>query len=252
MDQDTNIIQRNTIGKLNSYGEFFECKLCNMEIIGSNQLKKHLAGKRHNRNKVKDNGNINISICNSVSEEELVEAQVGLIEKSMKSCNVSGSDIAVPTKLWLQRDCASCMEKMNFSIELLCGYEQFEHSINYRFSDKSLLLEAMTHGSSSSNKLTEDYQTLEFLGDFALNFHISRQLEKQSRDIAITPGDMSQRRSILISNIILAWIAIRNNFHQYFRMECPSAKSEVDRFINLVDETEPKIQMPRENDKEEK
>ena len=80
---------------------FFESKLCNMEIIGSDQLKLHLAGKRHNRNKVKHYGNTNISICNSESEEELVEAQVGTIEKSMKSCAVSGNDIPVPAKLWL-------------------------------------------------------------------------------------------------------------------------------------------------------
>ena len=139
----------------------------------------------------------------------------------MKSCTVSGSEIPVPAKLWLQRDCVSCVEKMNSSIENLCGYEQFEYSISYHFSDKSLLLQAMTHGSSSSNKLTEDYQTLEFLGDFVLNFLISRQLEKQSRDIAITPGDMSQRRRIFISNNVLAWIAVRNNLHQYLRIECP-------------------------------
>jgi len=143
------------------------------------------------------------------------------------------------------------MEKLN-SIEKLCDYEQFENSINYHFSDKSLLLQAMTHGSSSRYKLTDDYQILEFLGDFVLNFLISRQLEKQSRDMAITPGDMSQRRSILISNNVLAWIAVRNNFHQYLRIECPSAKSEVDRIINQVDETEPKIHVLRENDKEEK
>ena len=146
MNQDTNIMQRNTIGKLNSYGEYFECKLCNLEIIGIHQLKLHLAGKKHNRNKAKDDRNMNIAICNSASEEELVEAQVGAIKKSMKSCSVSGRDIAVPAKLWLQRDCASCMEKMNSSIEKLCGYEQFEYSINYHFSDKSLLLQARTHG----------------------------------------------------------------------------------------------------------
>ena len=127
----------------------------------------------------------------------------------------------MPAKLWLQTDCTSCMEKLNSSIEKLCGYEQFENSINYHFSDKSLLLQAMTHGSSSSNKLTEDYQTLEFLGDFVLNFLISPQLETQSRVNSITPGDMSQRRSILISNNVLAWIAVRNNLHQYIRIEFP-------------------------------
>jgi len=70
------------------------------------------------------------------------------------------------------------MEKMNSSIEKLCGYEQFEYSINYHFSDRSLLLQAMTHGSSSSNKITDGYQSLEFLGNFVFTFLISRQLEK--------------------------------------------------------------------------
>ena len=68
---------------------------------------------------------------------ELVEAQNGAMEKSMKSCTVSSSDISVPAKLWLQRDRASCMEKLNSSIEKLCGYEQFENSINYHFTQKS-------------------------------------------------------------------------------------------------------------------
>jgi len=60
-------------------------QLCNMEIIGIHQLKLHLAGKKHNRNKVKDDRIMNIAICNSASEEALVKAQVGPIEKSMKS-----------------------------------------------------------------------------------------------------------------------------------------------------------------------
>ena len=62
----------------------------------------------------------------------------------------------------------------------------------------------MTHGSSSSNKLTEDYQELEFLGDLVLNFLSSRQIEKQSRNSLMTLGAMSQKRSILISNNVFS------------------------------------------------
>ena len=85
-----------------------------------------------------------------------------------------------------------------------------------------------------------------------LNFLISRQLEKLSRDNAITPGELSQRRSVLISNIVLAWIAVRNNFYQHLRIECPFAKNEIDRLINLVDGAETKINVLSENDKKEK
>ena len=85
------------------------------------------------------------------------------------------------------------MEKMNSSIDKLCGYEQFEYSIKYHFGDKVVFFRLMTHGPSSSNKRTEDYQTLEFLGDFELNFHISRELEEQSHDISIIPRDLSKK-----------------------------------------------------------
>ena len=110
----------------------------------------------------------------------------------------------------------------------------------------------MTHGPSSSNKRTEDYQTLEFLGNFELKFHISRELEEQSHDISIIPRDLSKKRSILISNNVLAWFAVQNNFHQYLRIDCPFAKSRIAVSINLVDEIETKINVPRENYKQEK
>ena len=113
---------------------------------------------------------MNNSICNTESEEVLVEAQLGAIKKSMKSCKVSCSDIPVPAQLWLQSDCANWMEKLNTSIEKLCGYEQFENTINYHFSEKSLILQAMTYGSSGSNKLTQDYLTLEFHWELFLIF----------------------------------------------------------------------------------
>jgi len=51
------------------------------------------------------------------------------------------------------------------------------------------------------------------------------------------------KRSILISYNVLLSIAAQNNFHQYHRIECPFAESEVDRFINLVDETDKNLVM---------
>jgi len=83
--------------------ENFLCKLCNREIIGIHLLKLHLVGRRHNRNKVKDYGIMNISTRNSESEEELVEAHVNTIEKSIKSCKKTSSDIPVPAKFWLKQ-----------------------------------------------------------------------------------------------------------------------------------------------------
>ena len=91
-----------------------------MEIIDKNQLKKHLAGKRHIRNKTKDD--TNVSICDSSFEEELTEVQVDVIndvEKAIASCAIYESIILIPSKPWLQRDCTNCMDRMNSTIEKL-------------------------------------------------------------------------------------------------------------------------------------
>ena len=89
-----------------------------MEIIDTNQLKKHLAGKRHIRNKTKDN--TKVSIFDSSFEEELTEVQVDVIndvEKAIASCAIYASIIRIPSKPWLQKDCTSCMDRMNSTIE---------------------------------------------------------------------------------------------------------------------------------------
>ena len=52
--------------------------------------------------------------------------------------------------------------------QLLNGYSAFEDIIGYHFRDRSYLLQAMTHASYSSNRLTDCYQRLEFLGDAVL------------------------------------------------------------------------------------
>ena len=119
-------------------------------------------------------------------------------------------------------------------MENICGYDTFESIINYNFKDKSLLLQAMTHGSCTNNNFTDDYQKLEFLGDFVLNFLISRHLELETRDSITSPGELSQRRATLISNNDLAWLAVRNSFHHYLRISCPFAKIEIDRFVTMI------------------
>lgn len=50
----------------------------------------------------------------------------------------------------------------------MVGYDEFERLLNYRFNDRSYLLQAMTHASYSPNCVTDCYQRLEFLGDAVL------------------------------------------------------------------------------------
>lgn len=54
---------------------------------------------------------------------------------------------------------------------LLDGFAVFEHRLKYYFSDRSYLLQAMTHASFFPNRLTDCYQRLEFLGDAVLGMY---------------------------------------------------------------------------------
>ena len=46
--------------------------------------------------------------------------------------------------------------------------EELEAKINYTFKDKTLLIEALTHPTDYTNRLTVSYQRLAFLGDAVL------------------------------------------------------------------------------------
>lgn len=48
------------------------------------------------------------------------------------------------------------------------GFVDLERRLGYKFRDHSFLLQAITHASYSSNRVTDCYQRLEFLGDAVL------------------------------------------------------------------------------------
>lgn len=48
------------------------------------------------------------------------------------------------------------------------GVHDLERRLCYKFRDRSFLLQAITHASYSSNRITDCYQRLEFLGDAVL------------------------------------------------------------------------------------
>ena len=57
---------------------------------------------------------------------------------------------------------------------LLDGFSKFEHMIGYVWRDKCYLLQAFSHASFYTNRLTDCYQRLEFLGDAVLDYLITR------------------------------------------------------------------------------
>lgn len=85
--------------------------------------------------------------------------------------------------------------------------EKLEQSLGYRFRDRSLLIEALTH-SSYANELKARKQTavcnerLEFLGDSVLSIVVSEFLFKKYGKLP--EGELTQRRAALVRSHALA------------------------------------------------
>ena len=110
---------------------------------------------------------------------------------------------------------------------LLDGYQKFEEIIGYKFHDKSYLLQAFSHTSYYPNRLTDCYQRLEFLGDAVLDYLITRHLFEDPR--MHSPGALTDLRSALVNNTIFASLAVKYQFHKYFRFFSPGLQNVINR-----------------------
>ncbi|CAH2987847.1 unnamed protein product [Chilo suppressalis] len=117
---------------------------------------------------------------------------------------------------------------------MLSGYDALEKTLQYRFRDRSLLLQALTHASHQTNRLTDCYQRLEFLGDAVLDYLITRHLYEDSR--RHSPGALTDLRSALVNNTIFATLAARHGFHKYFRHMSPGLNEVLTRYVKIQEE----------------
>merc|ERR1711894_153580 len=79
------------------------------------------------------------------------------------------------------------------------GVSEIENIIDYKFREKSFLLQAFTHASYCDNRLTGSFERLEYLGDGVLDYlvtvYIYTQLG-QDKD----PGKITDIRSAVVCN----------------------------------------------------
>ncbi|XP_039260610.2 endoribonuclease Dicer-like [Styela clava] len=106
----------------------------------------------------------------------------------------------------------------------------FEQKINYTFKNKGYLLQAFTHASYYLNTITDCYQRLEFLGDAILDFLITRRLYNDPSQ-RHSPGALTDLRSALVNNTIFASLAVRHDFHKFFKAVSPELHHIIDGFV---------------------
>lgn len=114
---------------------------------------------------------------------------------------------------------------------LISGFENFEKKINYIFKNKAYLLQAFTHASYHYNTITDCYQRLEFLGDAILDYLITKHLYEDPRQHS--PGVLTDLRSALVNNTIFASLAVKYDYHKYFKAVSPELFHVIDDFVQF-------------------
>ena len=89
----------------------------------------------------------------------------------------------------------------------------------WRFRDKALLLQAITHASYQRNRVTDCYQRLEFLGDAVLDYLITTQIYERFPNF--DPGKITDMRSALVNNNLFAELAVGLRLHKLLRHQSP-------------------------------
>ncbi|XP_028572674.2 endoribonuclease Dicer [Podarcis muralis] len=114
---------------------------------------------------------------------------------------------------------------------LISGFENFEKKISYSFKNKAYLLQAFTHASYHYNTITDCYQRLEFLGDAILDYLITKHLYEDPRQHS--PGVLTDLRSALVNNTIFASLAVKYDYHKYFKAVSPELFHVIDDFVQF-------------------
>ena len=97
--------------------------------------------------------------------------------------------------------------------------EELEDSLGYRFKDKVLLTDALTHKSyhhENPHDAPGHNERLEFLGDSVLGLVIAEDLFL--KDAMLTEADMSKMKSYLVKEAVLFEIALRLLLGKYLRL----------------------------------
>jgi len=84
------------------------------------------------------------------------------------------------------------------------NFEALEKKINYRFKDKTLLKNALTHKTYAfeARAPIEYNERLELIGDSILGFIVAEQLYKTNK--YFSEGELTRRRAALVNNESLA------------------------------------------------
>ncbi|OVA03423.1 Ribonuclease III domain [Macleaya cordata] len=108
-----------------------------------------------------------------------------------------------------------------------------EEILGYKFNDKSLIREALTHPSFYYPVKLGSYERLEFIGDAVLNLLVAKKLFFAYPELC--PGPLTRLRAANVDNEKLARVAIKHGLHQFLRHKAsPHLEEQVQEFKEAI------------------
>ncbi|XP_033221777.1 endoribonuclease Dicer isoform X2 [Belonocnema kinseyi] len=142
----------------------------------------------------------------------------------------------IPTKIEIKGPSISQCQAAKYENvdEHMPWADLIETKLNYKFNDRTHLLQAFSHPSYSANGVTPCYQRLEFLGDAVLDFLITVYIYEYCGELS--PGDLTDLRSALVNNITFACLAVRYGLHTALLSYVPLLHEIINRFVKFQEE----------------
>ncbi|KND00894.1 uncharacterized protein SPPG_03994 [Spizellomyces punctatus DAOM BR117] len=121
---------------------------------------------------------------------------------------------------------------------------QVEQAIGYQFKDMTLAIEALVHA-SEARAVAEigSYQRLEFLGDAALGFVVTRHLYAISPPLS--PAELSEFRSELVNNQFLSWVSWTLGLTKHIQYNDAALESAIAHFGHQMERVTGGVRTPR-------
>lgn len=165
---------------------------------------------------------------------DVVEALIGVYYVE------GGKNAANHLMRWIGIEIDFDLKEINYSIRpnsvpdnilRTVDFDVLERSLNIKFNDRGLLVEAITHASRPSSGVS-CYQRLEFVGDAVLDHLITRHLFFTYTDLP--PGRLTDLRAAAVNNENFARVAVKHKLHLHLRHGSSALEKQVLEFSSAL------------------
>ncbi|XP_052194720.1 endoribonuclease Dicer homolog 1 isoform X2 [Diospyros lotus] len=173
-------------------------------------------------------------VLSSKTLADVVEALIGVyyVEGRKNAANhlMKWIGIAVDFDA-MEFECTTRATSIPETVLRSVDFDALEGSLNMKFEDRGLLVEAITHASRPSPGVS-CYQRLEFVGDAVLDHLITRHLFFAYTDLP--PGRLTDLRAAAVNNENFARVAVKHKLHSHLRHGSSALEKQIRDFVREV------------------